>query len=820
MNNPRSITPKLVFSYVLFVILTGIAVGIVYKGIMKITLTSDDLEVDHKKTLAIGNILSDLYASEGLARSATQTASWSRYDQFVASSDTVKMEINALQALLDNPSQIAQLDSTLQLIDKKIKNIETLVQLKREHASKEIVEKAKQELYKLENSLGGVNREDFVSNPDELNSEELRKIDLLIEYINNSVTDKDIDQIDKAKFDSLINATKDIVEDLQRESEALQKTMKRKELQLLQNDITISQQLRQLLSVIETEIFLNTIKEDTHRQNAVNATSKNLSIIGLGSLALILIFSFMILKDFSKSEKYRKQLEAEKNFSESLLDSRERLINTVSHDLRAPLNAMVGYIELLHRPNQIEQRKTYYTRLKESISYASKLLNNLLDYSKLEAGKMTIEKETFNLKELIDETAHSVKILYSQKPVDLILEVEKVLDATYISDPFRLKQVLTNLIANAFKFTSEGAITITASVTRTLKNCVLVSIKVKDTGIGIEKEQQEMIFKEFAQAGIGIERSYGGSGLGLTISRKIIALLDGDISLESEKNIGSTFTVTLPLQKVGEKNERPLAQSDSTKKIPSKDPVAVIVDDDESQLALLGELLQSQNIRHIAFSDPREALKELENERFDIVFTDIMMPQMNGVDFMRKLKGAGFYRRQPVVAITGNHNAKSFIGKGFSYYIQKPFYAYQLIKAINHFSELADKVIPNSIEPMTTHLYNIDRSYDLSNLRELLQDDETAMRKIINTFIENTKQNIIGLRKAIKEKDIVYIKDIAHRMSPMFKQLNALHVYKLLDELEHFSIAQSSYEGLRLKLEKVIERMNALIEELQAEFKT
>ncbi|RZJ98100.1 MAG: HAMP domain-containing histidine kinase, partial [Flavobacterium sp.] len=244
----------------------------------------------------------------------------------------------------------------------------------------------------------------------------------------------------------------------------------------------------------------------------------------------------------SKTESYKTQLEIANAKAKKLLNDREQLISTVSHDLKTPLSTIVGYSELLSNSDLNTKQKHYNKNIKSSSEYISKLVQDLLDFTKIEAGKIVVEPIPFSLSVVIDEVAKNIQAVYSQKEIDLRINIDPEFTKNIVTDPFRLRQILSNLIGNAYKFTLKGSIAIEAKIID--EN---VSISVIDTGIGIKESSQKIVFEEFTQANDGIEKIFGGTGLGLTIAKKMAETLNGTLKLESKFGYGSTFTIQFPL---------------------------------------------------------------------------------------------------------------------------------------------------------------------------------------------------------------------------------------------------------------------------------
>lgn len=326
-----------------------------------------------------------------------------------------------------------------------------------------------------------------------------------------------------------------------------QRSLAQKETEMGRNDLELSQQLQNIINAFEQEVITSSYNNNLKKRQTLRKTTRIAGFAALLGFVIVAIFSFLITRDYWKVQTYRAKLEREKKYSESLLRSREQLISTVSHDLRTPLNTIGGYSELLESTELSAKQQGYVKNVKSASEYVGNLVNDLLDFSKLEAGKLNIEKVPFVPANLIQETAENLQALHKNKGLRLVLNIDPALKKTVLGDPFRIRQILTNLLGNAFKFTEEGHIKVEAKVDRARGKELSANISVSDTGIGIAKNKQHLIFKEFTQAEKDTEKKFGGYGLGLTISKKLAELLKGTLLLESEVGKGSTFTLQLPL---------------------------------------------------------------------------------------------------------------------------------------------------------------------------------------------------------------------------------------------------------------------------------
>ncbi len=278
----------------------------------------------------------------------------------------------------------------------------------------------------------------------------------------------------------------------------------------------------------------------------------------------------------------------------------------------------------------------------------SQLVDDLLEFSKLEDGHITIESIPFNLKTVLDETSTNIKAIYADKPIALLVKHDPALDITIVSDPFRIKQVLYNLIGNAYKFTEEGSISITTKLHSTNYK-YSVTITITDTGIGINKEKQKDIFNAFTQVNQSNNAKHSGFGLGLAISKKLVNLLKGGLTLNSIPGKGSTFEISFPVKlSYEEVEEKPIIPEASHFKLK-----AIVVDDDASLRQLIADILEQHQVVTYTFEDAKAALSALKDLTYDVIITDIQLPKMNGFHFMETVKQLPFYKQQPIIAMTG-----------------------------------------------------------------------------------------------------------------------------------------------------------------------
>ena len=407
----------------------------------------------------------------------------------------------------------AELDSITTLLSKKSKNLEELLKLRSQDGNTSYYAQVIKELQKMDPSFGESDYDKRFSN---LEPHQRRVLVQLLEFSK----DKDPEQLSSISSDSLLVSVKKVLSELEQENQKFRDIINKKENELLDNDIVLNEQLRKLLTAIELEERQISLSRVENSQILLAQVSRIIIMGGIASILIILLFLFLIIRDVSKGQRYRVKLEEAKLFTEALMQRREQFINTITHDLRSPLNTVIGYTELMKKSGLNTKQEHYLGHLKKSSEFILHLVNDLLDLSKLEAGKMGIEKLPFNPKNLLEETLYNTIPENDKKGLKLSVIAPEDTDCTVLSDPFRLKQILSNLITNAYKFTETGEITASISMKREIEDIYILTISIKDTGIGISKLKQEEIFEEFSQEHNQIEKKIRWDRTGISHCQK------------------------------------------------------------------------------------------------------------------------------------------------------------------------------------------------------------------------------------------------------------------------------------------------------------
>ena len=515
----------------------------------------------------------------------------------------------------------------------------------------------------------------------------------------------------------------------------------RKTQELVRADNQLSEQISSLLIRLNQEILDSTIAEIEKSEALINENMRTSILIGAATLLLIIIFIILIISDVNKSFRARHAAEEAKKKTEEIMESRHKLLLSVSHDIKAPLTSIMGHVELL---DKTENEKEIVS-IQQSADHILNLLNNLLEYSSLEQGKLQVSKESFDIGLMCEEVAEMFAPIAQHKNLQFQFENNIGKGTILHTDKLKIRQILTNLISNGIKYTLEGEVKFKARLGRNL-----VVFDIIDTGVGIPQDKLEEVFKPFVR--IETYNQFAeGSGYGMSVVKGLVDLLGGEISTESEVSKGSHFEVRIPVEEIEQ-------QIETNEPIEKKSLNILVFDDDNTLLSVIDSMLHRlghQAIPCRSMNDLDNALQQLD--QYDYILTDREMGAVTGNDVLYLVKEVDI--NKPIILMTGRieYTTEKAKAEGFDGFLQKPFNLKQLETL---FGSVA------ATESETEIAFP-----DFPAFSEMMGNDKEAMTDILNVFVQSTADDLVSMNNLIEKTDFEGMQGLCHKMLPMFSQL-------------------------------------------------
>lgn len=823
MQRPFKFTKlKLITGYILILLLGAIAIVFIYKQTIALTQKGNDEIVMQQKLFIISNTLTKLYEAENTGIAFSQTGTQKNFDTYMKLIEDIKDNMDTLKNLSISSEQNLRIDTINTLLGKRIENLKDLYYVKKYYIPEDFYNKTIEKIGTLKDSADVIPdlREKIITVIDSnyiirerkglfrTKRDSILKVDTTLHRIVDTLSMVTTNN----NTDTLMNVIRDSWSQYQQQKEEIDAEVSRRENIVIQSGQHITERLKRVLKDLEKEELENTMIRLEQQQITTHHLTRTISWIAIIACVLVVFFVVLIINDITQSQRYRRELEAAKTYTERLLHNREKLMLTVTHDIKSPLSSIIGYIELINN-TQLEERQHYFLKnMKGSAEHILHLANNMLDFSKLESNKMEINTVPYNPGRLLQETADSFLPLAAQKNLKLKSDISNVLNGLYLGDSMKVRQIVVNILSNAIKYTREGKVSLSAFISGTKDDQFIIVIK--DSGPGMTKEEQELIFKEFTRLTPQHNNGAEGTGLGLTITLQLVHLLDGELTLESKKGEGSTFTVKFPLIKATSQESQP-TETPSSLPVMHEGMKAFIVDDDILQLTVTTELLRKAGIQCDTCTHPQEVLSRLEKGNYNIVLSDIQMPEMDGFELVQQIRESPNQQIKniPVIALSARDDMheKEYQETGFSAYLNKPYTPEQLYSRVNDLLGCAIEM-----NQPTTQTSDKNALYNLDMIMVFADNDKDAANQIIGSFISDCKTNFQLLVQHLESHETEQIAKLAHKMLPMFKQLAINDVIPSLLFLEKMPL-DTEENKIRENIEKILQEGNDVLQLLEKE---
>lgn len=501
--------------------------------------------------------------------------------------------------------------------------------------------------------------------------------------------------------------------------------------------------------------------------------------------------------DITSQKSIEQQLVIAKNSAEASKKTKELFLANMSHEIRTPMNAILGMGNQLKKSNLTTQQRFHLDTMNTAAENLLVIINDILDLSKIEAGKLTVEKIGFEPKNVVGKAIQVLLHKAEEKGLTLSNSFcDRRLSDVLIGDPYRINQVLLNLISNAIKFTEQGTVDITCKVIEEIEGKQTVKVSVIDTGIGMEKEYVDKLFDNFSQEYESISRKYGGTGLGMSICKELIQLMDGEINVISKKGVGTTVSFTIPFE-TGTRAD--LLEQHELKINPDfmQDKTILVTDDNEMNRLVAATILEQYGAAIVEAKNGEEAISVIKGNKIDLVLMDISMPVLNGYEATKALRKYGI--KTPVIALTANairgENEKC-LDAGMNDYITKPFKEDIFLKKIAYWLNITDRNTTDKEKDTD----KTEQLYDLSALNDIGKGNSAFINKMINLFCDQTPGTIEQMKEAFENGQLETMGALAHKIKPSIDNLKIKSLREVIREIEQAGKENKMTEKLKQQI--------------------
>ncbi|MCY1720038.1 ATP-binding protein [Prolixibacteraceae bacterium Z1-6] len=782
---------------ILFAILIVLAVGIsgflVHRSLTQIVDSIHEEASTDFKLIVIKNISLDLLEIENNVQIYSLTNSKSNLENYKRVNERLNSSIQLLSELKDKDKADAYLiDSVKYLAQAKLEIWEEIKQI---NTVKTNAQPQFEELYSMleKKEIDTVKVEVLVEPPKKkglfkkiFGKKDSATIRIDTNYVERTVENEEI---------------RSEIESLQTGLILQEKRKNRRELLLIEQNIRVTEKLNALISEIEKAERDNLIEKKNEADRLATIIYKRLSAFSVVAVILLFVVLLLFVRYLQKSRKVQKVLSDAKHGVEKLAQAKEAFMANVSHEMRTPVNAIYGLTEQLLKENKDEKVNEKLGILLKSSKHLKEVVNDTLDFSKIQANKLKITTTDFSPEQIINEILALLKPEASAKRIDLVYNCKNELPAALLGDPFRLKQVLINIIGNAIKFTESGNVTLTAHSNQISNNLVSLIFQINDTGIGISEENLELIFDDFVQIESDYTRKFSGTGLGLSIVKKLVELQKGEISITSELSKGTNVSFYIPYKLGNPEKIEQTKQEDIFVPVQVKNLRILGVDDDEYNRYLLHVIFEKWGLENYTDAkNGKEAVDRALEQDFDLILMDLRMPDLNGIEASKLITEKKPDSNIIALATINSEAEKEKCKKaGIGYFLSKPFAEAELLDIIR--LSIESEQNNRSEKP----------GFDLKELERLTNGDRGFMKEMINVFIRSTKIGLENIKLALETENWQQISEEAHKMASPCKHIKADDLYTELKQLEKTSgSTETSHKihQLVLSIEEKVENIN------------
>lgn len=775
-----------------------IAVAVVVSGYLAYQSLSKIVDTIHKearpdlKLLLIKDIASDLNEVENTIRLYSLTGNSSFARSYRQLGDSIQEKLKTLSGYADPDSEeILHIDSISLLANRKLKVWDRIRAL---HRSKTDAHNSFTNLYsKIDTAI--IQPDTIRFKPEE------KKGFFKRVFGKKDTTTRRPVIIDKTKEKEII---KKEIAGIEEQITSQAKRLQSSETALFEQNIKLTQALNRHIVSLETSEQLRLESKTQEADAMAEETYRGMAIFTIAAVLLLMIILILFFRNLQKNRTYQQVLKEAKAEAESLAKAKEMFVATVSHEMRTPVNAIYGLTGQMLQKTRPGEMANDLKVVHNSAEHLIALVNDTLDFSKIESQKLKLDQVDFLPAEILNEIHILHKDSAQKKGIDLIINNQTDKNLVLQGDPIRLKQVLINLITNAIKFTNKGQVTLTVSVEAISGRTYKLYIEVSDSGVGIAEEDLKLIFDEFVQLGTDLTQKQRGAGLGLSIVKKLVQLQDGEIKVESTPGKGTRFILMIPYRP-GDPNSIVKIQQENIE-IPNwfRNLHFLIVDDEEYNLYLIKNILNKWDTAFTEAFNGQEAVDLAKKTSFDLILMDIRMPVMDGYEAAQQiLNHDSSARIIALTATTKQEDIQKIDQAGMLAFLQKPFAEADLINLIRKLvPEKMSESKPAEIAPI-----------DMNELDRISGGDKVFLDEMLRIFIRSSEEALLKFRMNMQNADKIALAETAHKLAAPAKHMLATTLYNNLKKLENSAESLTSDEitGLIGIIENEIRQINSFL---------
>ncbi len=639
----------------------------------------------------------------------------------------------------------------------------------------------------------------------------------------------------KARADSLLEERNSRLQVFQRDLKKVREEEARlveeqsvKELRLLEADKRITSEMESVIQKLESDEQARLMQKANDTKKSTDEAAAAIKRIVIAGVILIMLLLLFVFWDLEISNKRRKELIEARAQAEKLARAKEEFMSTMSHEIRTPLTSVIGFSEKLRHTQLDETQLRYMKAITGSSEHLLSIVNDVLDFTRVDSGKLKFDNIPFRAAEIFGDVYDALIWKAHEKNIELNIYIQPIATLQLHGDPVRLRQVLFNLTGNAIKFTDKGSVDITATFVGENSKAILL-FKISDTGIGIPADRLTAIFSEFEQADAATERKYGGSGLGLSISKRIVDQQGGEITVESNPGLGSIFTVRMPFSH-GIMEPRETSYTEEIAPQPLEGLTVLLAEDDPMIRELQYHSLETMGAKVLLAENGKEALHVFREQQVSLILMDIQMPEMTGPEALKIIRTEFPENKKhvPIIAMTANvlqHDLKKWLEEGMNDFITKPFRETELVEKISRLLNIESSVQFKSENPPPekkeiAYEFNLKQPEHLFDLRELInasQGNAEFVKKMINLFLTSSFASVNNLKFHLKQNNWEQVGKTAHRMIGSYKQLGIDYVAAMLRELEETSLGSRELGKAAFLVSEIEKCSNEVFQRLKKE---